>query len=205
MLYFSRLLEIIGLISIIIFVSTLYLINQITDERHNVLENNYDAIIILSGNFDRASRASKLYFEKKAKYIYLSRENALIHNYSDPLKSKKTYEIYLNIINKNGIDRKNIIIYGTDNKSTIDEARELKKLEFKNNASVLIVTDIYHIYRANKIFEDMDFEFTFDFHYHKLTDNWFENKKSIMIVLSEVIKSYLYIIFEDFDAYLDYI
>ena len=29
-----------------------------------------------------------------------------------------------------------------------------KKLEFKNNASVLIVTDIYHIYRANKIFED---------------------------------------------------
>ena len=121
MLYFSRLLEIIGLISIIIFVSTLYLINQITDERHNVLENNYDAIIILSGNFDRASRASKLYFEKKAKYIYLSRENALIHNYSDPLKSKKTYEIYLNIINKNGIDRKNIIIYGTDNKSTIDE------------------------------------------------------------------------------------
>jgi len=205
LLYFSRLLEIIGLISIIIFVSTLYLINQITDERHNVLENNYDAIIILSGNFDRASRASKLYFEKKAKYIYLSRENALIHNYSDPLKSKKTYEIYLNIINKNGIDRKNIIIYGTDNKSTIDEARELKKLEFKNNASVLIVTDIYHIYRANKIFEDMDFEFTFDFHYHKLTDNWFENKKSIMIVLSEVIKSYLYIIFEDFDAYLDYI
>ena len=205
MLYFSRLLEIIGLISIIIFVSTLYLINQITDERHNVLENNYDAIIILSGNFDRASRASKLYFEKKAKYIYLSRENALIHNYSDPLKSKKTYEIYLNIINKNGIDRKNIIIYGTDNKSTIDEARELKKLEFKNNASVLIVTDIYHIYRANKIFEDMDFEFTFDFHYHQLTHNWFENKKSIMIVLSEVIKSYLYIIFEDFDAYLDYI
>ncbi len=205
MLYFSRLLEIIGLISIIIFVSTLYLINQITDERHNVLENNYDAIIILSGNFDRASRASKLYFEKKAKYIYLSRENALIHDYSDSLKSKKTYEIYLNIINKNGIDRKNIIIYGTDNKSTIDEARELKKLEFKNNASVLIVTDIYHIYRANKIFEDMDFEFTFDFHYHQLTHNWFENKKSIMIVLSEVIKSYLYIIFEDFDAYLDYI
>ena len=205
MLYFSRLLEIIGLISIIIFVSTLYLINQITDETHNVLENNYDAIIILSGNFDRASRASKLYFEKKAKYIYLSRENALIHDYSDSLKSKKTYEIYLNIINKNGIDRKNIIIYGTDNKSTIDEARELKKLEFKNNASVLIVTDIYHIYRANKIFEDMDFEFTFDFHYHQLTHNWFENKKSIMIVLSEVIKSYLYIIFEDFDAYLDYI
>ena len=205
MLYFSRLLEIIGLISIIIFVSTLYLINQITDERHNVLENNYDAIIILSGNFDRASRASKLYFEKKAKYIYLSRENALIHDYSDSLKSKKTYEIYLNIINKNGIDRKNIIIYGTDNKSTIDEARELKKLEFKNNASVLIVTDIYHIYRANKIFEDMDFEFTFDFHYHQLTHKWFENKKSIMIVLSEVIKSYLYIIFEDFDAYLDYI
>ena len=205
MLYFSRLLEIIGLISIIIFVSTLYLINQITDERHNVLENNYDAIIILSGNFDRASRASKLYFEKKAKYIYLSRENALIHDYSDSLKSKKTYEIYLNIINNNGIDRKNIIIYGTDNKSTIDEARELKKLEFKNNASVLIVTDIYHIYRANKIFEDMDFEFTFDFHYHQLTHKWFENKKSIMIVLSEVIKSYLYIIFEDFDAYLDYI
>jgi len=70
---------------------------------------------------------------------------------------------------------------------------------------VLIVTDIYHIYRANKIFEDMDFEFTFDFHYHQLTHKWFENKKSIMIVLSEVIKSYLYIIFEDFDAYLDYI
>ncbi len=204
MIYFHRLLEIIGLISIIFFGSTVYLINQITDERSTVLNDNYDAIIILSGNFDRASRASRLYFDKKAKYIYLSRENAIIHDYSNSSKSKKTYEIYLNIINKNDIDRKNIILYGIDNKSTIDEARELKKLDFINISSVLIVTDIYHIYRANKIFEDMNFEFKFDFHHQKISYNWYENKKSIMIVLSEVMKYYLYNIFEDFDVYLDY-
>ena len=205
MIHFLRLLEIIGLISIIFFASTIYLTHQITKERSTILNNTYDAIIILSGNFDRASRASELYFEKKAKYIYLSRESAIIHDYFDLSKSKKTYEIYLNIIKKNDIDRKNIILYGIDNKSTIDEARELKKLDFNNISSVLIVTDIYHIYRANKIFEDMNFAFTFDFHRQKISYNWYENKKSIMIVLSEVMKYYLYNIFEDFDMYLDYI
>ena len=205
MFYFRRFLEIIGLISIIFLASTIYLINQITDERSVVLKNNYDAIIILSGNFDRALRASQLYFDKKAKYIYVSRELALSNDYSDSLQSKKTYEIYLNIINKNGIDRKNIIIYGINNKSTIDEARELKKLDFRNISSVLVVTDIYHIYRANKIFEDMDFQFSFDFHYQQLSYKWYENKKSILIVLSEVMKCYLFNIFEDFDAYLDYV
>ena len=205
MFYFRRLLETIGLLSVIFIISSIFLINKITSNQSVPLQKQYDAIIILSGNFERASRASNLFFDKRSKYIYLSREEALINDYREPFKRKKTYEVYLEIIQTKGIHRNNVILFGSNNKSTLDEARELKKLNTQEISDVLVITDTYHRFRARKIFDSMSFPFKYDFDVPYQTHNWYEDKRSILIVLSELMKCYLYYIFEDFDVYLGHL
>ena len=205
MFYFRRLLEIIGFLSVIFIVSSILLINKITNHKSDPLQKQYDAIIILSGNFERASRASKLFFDKRSKYIYLSREEALINDYNSSFNIKKTYEVYLEIIQKEGIHLDNVILFGSNNTSTLDEAKEFKKLNTQDISDVLVVTDTYHRFRAEKIFDSMGFQFKYDFDVQNQAHNWYENKTSILIVLSELMKCYLYYTFEDFDAYLEYL
>ena len=205
MFYFRRLLEIIGLLSVIFIVSSILLISKITNHKTAPLQEHYDAIIILSGNFERASRASKLFFDKRSQYIYLSREEALINDYNSSFNSKKTYKVYLEIIQKKGIHPKNVILFGSNNTSTLDEAKELKKLNTQGISDVLVVTDTFHRFRAEKIFDSMGFQFRYDFDVQNPVHKWYENKTSILIVLSELMKCYLYYTFEDFDAYLDYL
>ena len=205
MYYFRRLLEIIGLISIIILISAIFLISKITEPVTVDLKNQYDAIIILSGNLERASRASKLYFEKDAQVVLLSKELASVYDYSNMNHSKKTYELYLDILNNRGIDIGNIILYGTNNESTFDEISELKKLNLKKYSNILIVTDRYHIFRASQLLKANNVAFNYEFYRSKTSAKWYENKKSILIVFSELMKCYLYYIFEDFNTYLDYL
>ena len=205
MYYFRRLLEIIGLISIIILISAIFLISKITEPVTVDLKNQYDAIIILSGNLERASRASKLYFEKDAQVVLLSKELASVYDYSNMNHSKKTYELYLDILNNRGIDIGNIILYGTNNESTFDEINELKKLNLKKYSNILIVTDRYHIFRASQLLKANNVAFNYEFYRSKTSAKWYENKKSILIVFSELMKCYLYYIFDDFNTYLEYV
>ena len=205
MFYFRRLLEIIGLISIILFISAIFLINKITEPVTVNLKSQYDGIIILSGNLERASKASQLYFEKGANFILLSKELAVVQDYYSSNIHKKTYELYLDILSDRGIDKSNIILYGKNNKSTFDEVNELKKLDLIEYSNLLIVTDKYHVFRANKIFKNRDVAFNYEFYRQNESIKWYENKKSILIVFSELMKCYLYYIFEDFNTYLDYV
>lgn len=205
MFYFRRLLEIIGLISIIILLSATILISKITESVTVNLKNQYDAIIILSGNLERASTASQLYFEKDTSVILLSKELATVDDYSNFNNHKKTYELYLDILNNRGIDKSNIILYGTNNRSTFDEVKELKKLDLKKYSNILIVTDRYHVFRANEIFKNMNVSFNYEFYRQNISVKWYENKKSILIVFSELMKCYLYYIFDDFNTYLGYV
>ena len=205
MLYLRKLLEAIGLFSFVIIISSFFLVYKITKENQVDIKDHYDAIIVLSGNPERASRASELFFEKKSKIILLSKEQATYKNYYNLNDSKKTYELYLDILIKSGIDRKNIILYGVNNKSTVDEARELQKLDLSEYRNILIVTDRYHVFRANQILKGVDVKFNYDFDITAYSTDWYKNKGSILIVFSEVIKTYLYYIFEDFNSYKQYI
>ena len=119
MLYFRKLLEAIGLFSFVIIISSFFFVYEITRENSVKIKDRYDAIVILSGNPERAFRASKLFFEKKSKIILLSKEQKIFKNYFKPNDSKKTYELYLDILVKSGIEPKNIILFGINNKSTI--------------------------------------------------------------------------------------
>mgnify|MGYP001254549046 CR=1 FL=1 len=203
--YFRKFLEVIGFILVIGIISTIFLINKITEPNLPSLKNHYDAIIILSGNFDRASRAIKLYNSKQSSIIFLSKETSMINHYSFPERTRKTYEIYLDILVNNGVDRNNIVLFGQNNKSTLDEVKQLKKLDLSKYSKILIVTDYYHVYRTNKLFQDMDITFDYDFDHQHISAKWYEDKRSMLVVFSELMKCYLYYIFEDFDNYLGYV
>ena len=205
MFYFHRLLEFIGFISIIILLSAIFFVNKITEQKLIDTKDKYDAIIILSGNYERAHRASNLFFEKNANHILLSKEQAVIKNYIDPKLSKKTYELYQEILINNNIDPNSITLFGDNNESTFDEVKELKKLNLRQYKNILVVTDRYHIYRANLLFQNMNIGFNYDFHRQNYQDKWYKNKESILIILSELTKCYLYYTFGDFNKYLEYI
>ena len=205
MYYFRKLLEAIGLFSVAVIIVSFLLVNKIT--RVNPVDNkdHYDAIIVLSGNPERAFRASKLFFEKKSKTIFLSKEQAVVKNYFKLNNSKKTYELYLDILIRSGVDPKNIILFGVNNRSTIDEINELSRLDMSEHRDILIVTDRYHIFRANQMLKDSNVSFNYDFDITSYSEDWYENKGSILIVFSELLKTYLYYIFEDFNSYKQYI
>tara|TARA_B100001094_G_scaffold286586_1_gene301539 strand:- start:9241 stop:9837 length:597 start_codon:yes stop_codon:yes gene_type:complete len=193
-----------GLATVLLLVITYYLFFEITNPEANNLDSHYDAIVILSGNPERAVAGSKLFFDKDADFIYLSKENKKIKNYIDPSNEKRVYETYINILLKNNISRGNIILFGTNNKSTYDEAKNFSNINLSGINKVLIVTNKFHIHRAKMIFNEFKQSVEIDFFYVDDTDNWSRDKQSIMMILSEIMKCFLFYIFDNFDGYLSH-
>jgi len=202
--YINKLLLITGLATVLLLVITYYLFFEITNPEANNLDSHYDAIVILSGNPERAVAGSKLFFDKDADFIYLSKENKKIKNYIDPSNEKRVYETYINILLKNNISRGNIILFGTNNKSTYDEAKNFSNINLSGINKVLIVTNKFHIHRAKMIFNEFKQSVEIDFFYVNDTDNWSRDKQSIMMILSEIMKCFLFYIFDNFDGYLSH-
>ena len=114
------------------------------------------------------------------------------------------YETYINILLKNNISRGNIILFGTNNKSTYDEAKNFSNINLSGINKVLIVTNKFHIHRAKMIFNEFKQSVEIDFFYVNDTDNWSRDKQSIMMILSEIMKCFLFYIFDNFDGYLSH-
>ena len=142
--------SILGIISFIFILFSLKLINEIVYPEIENIEDSYESVAVLSGNVGRILSASELYKTKNAQYILLSKENRLIE--SDVLGSKPVlvYEYYAEVFVRNGINRNNIILFG-DNKSTYDEILSLSKILKDKSSKILLITDLYHISRVQKI------------------------------------------------------
>ena len=188
------------LLSIIIF----YLLFKITNPEIDRISSTYDAIVVLSGNPERAVVGSRLFFEKNAKLIYLSKEDSIVKNYINSSEEKRVYEEYMDILLKNNILRKNIVLFGIDNKSTYDEAKFFSEINPSNIKNVLIITNKFHIYRVKKIFKAFDQKVKTDFFYIDDVSDWKQNKRAIKMVFSEIMKCFLYYIYDDFNGYLAY-
>jgi|TARA_B110000438_G_C15553174_1_gene537838 uncharacterized SAM-binding protein YcdF (DUF218 family) len=188
------------LLSIIIF----YLLFKITNPEIDRISSTYDAIVVLSGNPERAVVGSRLFFEKNAKLIYLSKEDSIVKDYINSSEEKRVYEEYIDILLKNNILRKNIVLFGIDNKSTYDEAKFFSEINPSNIKNVLIITNKFHIYRVKKIFKAFDQKVKTDFFYIDDVSDWKQNKRAIKMVFSEIMKCFLYYIYDDFNGYLAY-
>jgi len=203
--YLIKLFAIIGLTSIILFIISIILITKIANPLVGNYYSEYDAIVILSGNPERAKLASKLYQENKSKIILLSKEKKLINDYFRGRKTIETYRQYINILKQNNVPQKDIILFGNNNKSTFEEAKALSDLESPELENILIITNKYHVFRTKKIFNQVMPQQTIHFLYpefYQNKDNWLKNKTSITIIFTELVKTMLFFLFDDFNGYL---
>ena len=113
--YLIKLFVIIGLTSITLFIISIFLITKITNPSVDNYYSEYDAIVILSGNPERAKLAGKLYQENKSKIILLSKENKLLNDYFGSREPIETYRQYIKILKQNNIPQKDIILFGNNN------------------------------------------------------------------------------------------
>ena len=203
--YLIKLLAIIGLTSIILFIISIILITKIANPIADNYYSEYDAIVILSGNPERAKLAGKLYQENKSKIILLSKEKKLINDYFGGREPIETYRQYIKILKQNNIPQKDIILFGNNNRSTFEEAKVLSDLESPELENILIITNKYHVFRAKKIFNQIMPQQTIHFLYpefYQNKDNWLKNKISIIMVFTELVKTMLFFLFDDFNGYL---
>ena len=205
--YLIKLLAIIGLTSITLFIISIFLITKITNPPVDNYYSEYDAIVILSGNPERAKLAGKLYQENKSKIILLSKENKLLYDYFGDREPKENFKKYIEILKQNNVPQRDIILFGNNNRSTFEEAKELSYLESPQLKNILIITNKFHVFRAKKIFKQVMSKQTIHFLYpefYKNRDNWWKNKISIIIVFTELIKTMLFFLFDDFNGYLEF-
>jgi uncharacterized SAM-binding protein YcdF (DUF218 family) len=190
-----------GLFSLSIIVFSLFIIHEITNPNSTKYLQQYDAIVVLSGNPERAVVASKLFYDKSSKVIFLSKEKKVMKNSLNPRESIETYKFMYKILLKNNVPEDKIILFGTDNTSTFDEINNLIEIDSKDYNAYLIVSNKYHIFRINQIFNN--YKYTNKIHYY-FTDNaqeWWKDKYSIKVIILEYFKTILYYIFGDFSAY----
>ena len=203
MKYVVSFLTFFGLVSLAIIVFSIFIISKIANPNDIKHLQQYDAIVVLSGNPERAIAASKLFYDKKSKRILLSKEDKVIKNYLHPLESIETYNLMYKILLKSNIPKNKIILFGSNNRSTFDEIENLIKIHHKDYKTYLIVTNKYHIFRITQIFDN--YKYTHKVHYYFVNNpkKWWKNKDSIQMIILEYFKIILYYIFDDFSTYKD--
>ncbi len=201
----KNILAVVGFLSIIIFGLFIYFVLNISNPQQSEILKKYDAIVILSGNPARAKFGSKLFTEHFSNVVLLSKEKALINDYRNPEIELMTYELYLEILMKNKVPRASIVLFGENNKSTFDEVKSLSDKAYYNFGNLLVVTNIYHIFRAKLIFNQLLPQKHIDFispEFHENNTEWWKEKQSIQIIIIEAFKTIFFYIVGNFDNYL---
>lgn len=201
----SNILAVVGVLAILIILQFSYLVIQISNPLQKEVLSKYDAIVILSGNPMRAEFGSKLFRDGRSAIVLLSKEGTPVNNYLEPHNKSKEYELYLKILTKNKVPKQSIRLFGDDNKSTFDEAKSLTARPYRDLNNLLVVTNKYHVFRAQLIFKQLLPQRSIDFIFPEIyneNDIWWKNKYSIQIILLEVFKTIFFYIFSNFDNYL---
>lgn len=114
-----------------------------------------DAMVVLSGNFNRPAYAAELYQLGLAKKIYIARparlpgEKALDDN---GIEFPRREKLYRAILVKRGIPDDAIAFFGEDLDGTVAEAETLAGELKDQTGSLMVVTSPYHARRARMLF-----------------------------------------------------
>ena len=192
----------IGFVSIIFLFFSIFTLNNIINPSKDLIKQNYYAVVILSGDPNRASVAAELYFSKNAEIVLLSYEDSTLKNYftGELIPINK---IYLNSLLSNKIKRENILFFG-NNKSTYDEVSELQRIKFIKNKKILIVTDKYHHYRVRLLLDHFNISQSVDIYPISRSDEMLD-KKYIQNIVLEYFKIILFYFFDDYDNFISLI
>ena len=192
-------LSAIGFVSIIFLLFSIFTLKNIINPNKDLIKNNYYAVVILSGNPDRASVAAKMYFSKNAEVILVSNEDSTVKNYHTGGLTP-VHKIYLNSLLSNNIKRENILLFG-NNRSTYDEVRELQKIKAIKSRKILIVTDKYHHYRVRMLLKHFDISQNVDL-YPMSPSLDVSDKKIMQSIILEYFKIILFYFFDDYDNFI---
>ena len=185
-----------GIISFTFIIFSLVLVYGVINPRVSEPAEVYETIVILSGNPDRVILASKLYYDKNAKFIFLSKESRLVKNNHRKDARQFVYQHYTQLLLKRGIEKNKIILFGPS-KNTEDEFKALSQMLKNTSERVLVVTDTYHISRSIKNAKKFEIDHIIDF-YPGLDSSAEDSKKNI---LSKYILEY----FKTLNFYLKYV
>ena len=117
-----------------------------------------DAILVLSGSYQRPLHAGDLYKQGFAPLVYVS--VAAPHPAAAQLaalgvKLVPQEDIHEQTLRAKGVPAERILRLGSKSLSTVDEAFELRKRFAGRPAKVLVVTSPFHVRRARRIFTDV--------------------------------------------------
>ncbi|MDH5446265.1 MAG: YdcF family protein [Gammaproteobacteria bacterium] len=117
-----------------------------------------DAIVVLAGLFTRPPYAADLYKQGYASKIYYSKpvmsdHHKILLTYDIPYPRHE--QVYRELLIQNGVSPENLIMYGNNVVSTIDEAESLKKTLSETPERLIVVTSPTHTRRAKIIFEEI--------------------------------------------------
>ena len=196
MRFLSSFFRTFGIISFTFIVFSVVVVYGVTNPRVSELAGTYKTIVILSGNPDRVILASRLYYDKNAKFIFLSKEPRLIKNYNRKGARQFVYQYYAQLLVKRGIEKDKIILFGPS-KNTEDEFKALSTMLKNSSERVLVVTNKYHISRSIKNAEKFGIDHIIDF-YPGLDSSAEDNNKN---TLSKYILEY----FKTLNFYLKYV
>jgi uncharacterized SAM-binding protein YcdF (DUF218 family) len=157
-----------------------------------------DAIVVLGGSYFRCYEAADLYKRGLAPRILVSRvkrfrRDLLLEELGYDVPRQE--EVYIHILEKRGVPRSAVTLYGDDILSTVMEAREAGRVLGPGRHKLLVVTSPYHVYRARIIFRDtlpdLDIRVV-GTPYESLPKQWWTDKESAMAVVTETVKILFY-------------
>jgi len=116
-----------------------------------------DAILVLSGSYQRPLHAGDLYKQGFAPLVYVSvaaPQPAAAQLAALGVKLVPQEEVYEQTLRAKGVPAERILRLGSKSLSTVDEAFELRRRFAGKPAKVLVVTSPFHVRRARTIFTD---------------------------------------------------
>ncbi|NDV28486.1 YdcF family protein [Desulfovibrio sp. JC010] len=116
-----------------------------------------DAIVVLAGNYYRPIYAAELYNKGYAPRLLISKpvvapEKKAVKELG--ISFPFQWEIFEQILQKQGVKSGDYVFFGNANVSTIEEAEELKKALPSGIKSLILVTSRLHTRRAGTIFRE---------------------------------------------------
>jgi len=152
-----------------------------------------DRIVVLAGSFARAMYAADLFNRGLAPGVLVSRpQRDRKARMLDSLgvAFPREEDITLAVLERKGVPRERIELFGQNNLSTVQEAMVLDVRYGDTATRLLIVTSPYHVRRTRHVFSDRlrcPFQVV-GTPYEPFPARWWESRDSAMALMSECIK-----------------
>lgn len=161
-----------------------------------------DVIVVLAGSFERSLYAAELYHQRYATRVAISvpaREAGHRKLEAIGIVLPDPVSVHRQVLLKKGVAAEDILTFGQDSISTVQEAQILRRVFARPGGRLLVVTSPYHARRARLIF-DRVFEGSgtsvavVATPYEDYRDDWWRSQDSARNTVLEIAKIAYYLV-----------